>query len=327
MAGDGETSASPRLERSTLELESEPGIRVFVTRVRPAGPARGAVVLTHGAGSPASAVWDLPNGYSVMAALAERGFDAFTVDVRGFGGSTSPPALLGPADAAPPAVRAHDVLPDVDAVVERARAEVGGGPVDLVGWSWGALVAGLYASRHPDEVRRLVLFAPVFDRKWPSRHRTEEAWREEPRALHMKWLDPEREDEAIRRAYVDRLFRFADGDVLRIPNGPYRDIYGPDAPIWSPEAVRAETLVVRGTEDRASLRVHARALYDRLIHAKRRVYRELEGAGHFAFRTRAGAPALRAAIVSFLDRPVTAEARAKPAERTSTAGADGAEGR
>lgn len=316
--------SSARIVRSEHRIPSTPGIEVFVVRVRPAGTPRGAAVFTHGAGSPASAVWDLPHGYSVLAALARQGIDAYSVDVRGFGGSTMPPALREPADAGPPAVRAEDVLPDVEAAVRFARSSSGHDSVDLVGWSWGSLVAGAYAGAQPDHVRRLVLFAPVFDRRWPARHRARGAWRTESRALHLKWLDPRREDPRIRRAYVEQLFRFVEGDELRLPNGPYRDVYGPDAPVWRPEAVRAETLVVRGSEDRASLRSHALALYDRLTHARRRAYLELEGVDHFGFRTRAGVGPLRSAILWFLtgaDLSRRAEPGSTPAG--AAGGADG----
>ncbi len=52
------------------------------------------------------------------------------------------------------------------AVVARVAA---GRPVSLIGSSLGGYLAALYAARHP-EVRRVVLLAPAFDfaRRWPS---------------------------------------------------------------------------------------------------------------------------------------------------------------
>ena len=54
-------------------------------------------------------------------------------------------------------------------VVER---EAGGGPVRLIGSSMGGYLAALYASRHP-ETERMVLLAPAFDfvRRWQERSR------------------------------------------------------------------------------------------------------------------------------------------------------------
>ncbi len=290
---------SPELRREHGHTPAPDGVRVHFVRVAPAGPARGAVVLTHGAGSPGSAVWDLPHGCSVQAALAEAGFDTYALDVRGFGKTTYPPAFPKRPQEAAPTVRAEEVLGDVEAVVALARRQNGGRPVDLLGWSWGALVAGRFAGERPEAVRRVVLFGPVFDRKWPSRHVRVGAYREESRALHEAGVDPAREDPRVREAYVERLFSSVPpGKPLLLPNGPYRDLYGEDAPVWRPERVRAPTLVLRGADDRASLEAHARALVARL--GGPASYQELPGADHFAFRTKAS-PALQAAILGFLE--------------------------
>jgi pimeloyl-ACP methyl ester carboxylesterase len=62
-------------------------------------------------------------------------------------------------------------------VIDRYAA---GGPVHLIGSSMGGYLAALYAERHP-EVSRLVLLAPAFEfiRRWPERLGAEgmEAWR------------------------------------------------------------------------------------------------------------------------------------------------------
>lgn len=263
-------------------------IQLFVMSIRGATPRRrGVVVFTHGAGSASSASWDLRAGdYSFMRFLACAGFDTYAVDVRGFGGSTMPPELLAPAEAAPPAVRAEDVVLDVHAAVLFAARTSSVATVDLVGWSWGAEVAGLYAGRYPDHVRRLTLLSPVFDRRWPARHATAKAWYPLVRAELDRLYSEEREERVIWDEFVSSLFRFTTGPELRLPNGPYRDLYGEDAPIWDPAKVRAPVLVLRGERDAASLDVHARALFDRLTQASSRRYLVLGGMGHFVYRER-----------------------------------------
>ena len=61
------------------------------------------------------------------------------------------------------------------------EAAAGGGPIALMGSSMGGYLAALYAARHP-EVSRLVLLAPAFcfARRWAERMGVEEvrAWRE-----------------------------------------------------------------------------------------------------------------------------------------------------
>src|SRR5260370_18169591 len=51
-------------------------------------------------------------------------------------------------------------------VIERIAA---GDPVSLIGWSMGGYLAALYAARHP-EVEKLVLLAPAFSfpTRWPE---------------------------------------------------------------------------------------------------------------------------------------------------------------
>jgi pimeloyl-ACP methyl ester carboxylesterase len=65
-------------------------------------------------------------------------------------------------------------------VVERS---VNGRPAILMGSSLGGYLAGLYASRHPGEVERLVLLAPAFEfpTRWQQRFSEEERkrWKEE----------------------------------------------------------------------------------------------------------------------------------------------------
>ncbi len=82
----------------------------------------------------------------VAAALAP-GHRVLAVDLHGYGESAPWPAerMLAPAD--------EGAL--IDAVAERA-----GGPVHLVGHSYGGALAAEYAARHPERVASLVLIEP-----------------------------------------------------------------------------------------------------------------------------------------------------------------------
>lgn len=287
------------LSREEVELPTRAG-PIFAMRVAGTGPVRGAVVFTHGAGSPGSATWDLtPDSHSALRAFACAGYDAYAFDVRGFGGSHRPPEMeLDPKG--PPAVRGSEAAQDLTAVVDWARERSRVDRVDVVGWSWGCVVAGLYATQPGAKVRRMALFAPVFDRKLPSRHIRDVRWREETRALHKGLFREELEDRQVHAAFVKALFRFDEDGVLRLPNGPYRDLYGPDAPVWDPARVRAPTLVVRGGRDRASQRDAALRLVQRLPAGRRR-YVELPDAGHFVFR-RHGHRDLYAELLAFMSQ-------------------------
>ncbi len=268
-------------------LSTDPGVELLVLSVETPLPRRGVVVFTHGAGSASSASWDIRYGdYSFMRFLACQGFDAYAVDVRGFGGSTLPKEMSQPAEHNPPVVRAADAARDLAAVVGFVRERTKTKRVNLIGWSWGCVVAGLYTTTHADQIKRLVLMSPVYDRRWPRRHRTKGAWRTVTEALFYRHFNPAVEEKAVLDEVVTSLFRFQDSGELRLPNGPYRDLYGPDAPVWDAKKVTVPTLVVRGDKDRASLAPHARALVEHLAHAPVRRYVVMEGAGHFFYRTR-----------------------------------------
>lgn len=273
------TTCDPALlPREELRIPSAPGVEIFVVHVA-APQRRGAIVLTHGAGSPSSAIWDLRTpGYSVLGHLACRGLDTWALDVRGFGGSSRPPKDT--------MVRALDVVPDVRAVIALAKGRSQVSQVDLLGWSWGSDVAAATAGRHPELIRRLILIAPVYDRRWPTRHSLDPTWKKVERADFDKYHDPAVEERRVLDEHVAALFRFADErGELYLPSGPYRDLYGPDAPVWDPKLVKAPTLLVRGEKDAASQAEPVARLFQALGSAQV-VSVELPAEGHFPFRSK-----------------------------------------
>jgi pimeloyl-ACP methyl ester carboxylesterase len=274
----------------------DPSIKLFTMTVRSPTKRRGAVVFTHGAGSGGSASWDIrAGGASIMRFLACAGFDAYAFDARGFGGSTMPHEMAGPVDGTP-IVRAKDAVLDLDRVVVHAMRTSSVAKVALVGWSWGSDVAGLYAGTHPAVIDRLVLMAPVYDRRWPARHVTTKVWYPLRREEVEKLYAPEREDRAVWDEFVASLFRFDKREVLRLPSGPYLDIYGDDAPIWDAHKIAAPVVVLRGDEDKASLEPNAYRLFLDLSAAPSRRYVVIGGVGHFLFRERKHAEVARAVL-------------------------------
>jgi pimeloyl-ACP methyl ester carboxylesterase len=294
------------------------GVKLFVMEVRAPAKRRGAVVFMHGAGSGGSAIWDLRHrDYSMMRYLACKGFDTYAFDARGFGGSTMPAALSAPADKNPPVVRAADAVEDMAAVVAHARRRSRVKRVDLMAWSWGCVVSGLFAGAHAEHVRRLVLYAPVYDRKRPRRHKTEGAWRSANKTKILAYHDDNREELEVWVEHIDAMFRFAGGDTLRLPNGPYRDIYGPDAPIWDASKVRAPTLIVRGDRDPASLTPHVLQLFEALTGAAERRVVIIGGADHYLPRERRYAQLQRVAA-EFLEAPQLHVAPGHPSSKRDT---------
>ncbi|MEW2393322.1 alpha/beta hydrolase [Streptomyces venezuelae] len=95
------------------------------------------LVLVHGTGGDAGTYDQLRDTFS----------DRRTVVVPNYSGSGATEDEGGP-------LTLDLLVAQIDAAIDDSSAE---GPVDLVGWSQGALAVAAYAAAHPEKVRRLVL--------------------------------------------------------------------------------------------------------------------------------------------------------------------------
>jgi pimeloyl-ACP methyl ester carboxylesterase len=151
------------------------------------GPAPDRVALfVHGAGTPAEVSFDVQyQDYSWMAYLAHAGFDAFSMDMTGYGRSTRPapmndpcnvsreqqsgfiPALI-PAPCSPgyphPLTTIASDWNDLGAVIDYLRSLRHVDKVSLLAWSLGGPRAAGYTARHPEQISQLVLLAPAYNR-------------------------------------------------------------------------------------------------------------------------------------------------------------------
>jgi len=180
---------------STLPANEGQEVKLFVReRGNRCGPP---VLMLGGTTQPALVTFDLPyQDYSWMTYLAKAGFDVFTMELQGYGRSTRPDVMEDPCNATTtvqatlltpnPLKTPCPVIPSVypypfllnnnqsewdqiDSVVDHIRAARHRERVSLVGWSYGGPRAGGYASRHPEKVERLVLYAPWYLRGDPDR--------------------------------------------------------------------------------------------------------------------------------------------------------------
>jgi len=92
---------------------------------------------------------------SCVGALDELAnmFDVHAIDLPGFGRTDAPSDLLSRSDA--------EILDFFVSVLRRYVAELGIGPVCVMGHSFGGHLAVHFAARHPELVSRLVLVAPA----------------------------------------------------------------------------------------------------------------------------------------------------------------------
>jgi pimeloyl-ACP methyl ester carboxylesterase len=276
----------------------DPGISIFVRNKRPASlaafrPER-TVLYVHGATYPASTSFDLPlDGFSWMDYLAARGYDAWLLDVRGYGRSSRPPEMAEPPDKHPPIVRSDTAVRDIGAVVAFILERRGIRRLNLIGWSWGTTTMATYTTQNPDKVARLVLYAPGWIRRTASLVPVGPgplgAWRATSRAQALaRWLTGVPDDKRatlIPPGWFDQWAAAAwaddpvgaqqDPPVIRAPNGVLADsaaYWSSNKPYYDPAKITVPTLLV-GAEWDADLPPYmAQTLFPLLVNSPGKRY-------------------------------------------------------
>ena len=115
-------------------------------------PAR-QILLIHGS-SYSSHEFDIDyQDYSLVRRLVREGYAVWRLDIAGYGRS-------GPVENGflpDTAYAAADTLAAVEKIVEISGQD----KIDVLGWSWGTMIAGRAAAEHPEHLRKLVLYAPI----------------------------------------------------------------------------------------------------------------------------------------------------------------------
>jgi pimeloyl-ACP methyl ester carboxylesterase len=268
----------------------DPGIQLHVRNKYPAGGERFGperiVLVVHGATFPSETTFDidLPGG-AWMDFLARRGFDAYCVDVRGYGRSTRPGVMEQPPQANPPFADTREAIRDISSAVEFILKRRGASGINLIGWSWGTTTMAGYAATNPAKVMKLVLYAPVwFPIKVPP---VEGAYRistrESARGFATAGIPKQRVQEISPPDWYDKwwaanLATDAVGasrtpPVVRSPNGVMKDLnefWSAGKPTYDPAAIRAPTMLVVGEWDAITPPVLAQELFKQLTGAKQR---------------------------------------------------------
>jgi acylglycerol lipase len=128
------------------QLTGVGGVRLFRQSWQPDDPARGVIVISHGAGEHSSRY-----GH-VAARLVNEGFAVYALDHRGHGRSAGPRALVD---------RIENTVADLDSLIVLAGAEHAGAQVFLLGHSMGGTIALRYAMVHQDRLAGLILSGPL----------------------------------------------------------------------------------------------------------------------------------------------------------------------
>ena len=118
---------TPKLLTEHFMIDAvDPGTKLYIRNKRPEGmtqfSAQKTLLFVHGATLPGEVTFDFPvEGLSWMDYIAQRGWDVYLVDVRGYGRSTRPPEMSQPPESNPPVVTTDVAIKDVAAAVDFIR--------------------------------------------------------------------------------------------------------------------------------------------------------------------------------------------------------------
>jgi len=309
LAGCGAMSPkSETVAQETFMIPSlDPGITVHVRNKYPAEKRAGGfapervVLFVHGATFPSEAMFDidLPGG-SWLEYAAKRGFDAYLVDIRGYGRSTRPAAMSQPPAANPPFAGADDAVRDIGAAVDFILKRRGVQKLNLMGWSWGTSTMGWYTAQHNDKVLKLVLYAPQWLRNTPSLTDSGAklgAYRAVTReAAKGRWLTgvPESKKADLIpagwfEAWADATFATdpvgaaSAPPVLRAPNGVVadgRDFWSAGKPLYDPAEIRVPTFLAHAEWDADLPSYMLYAYFEKLVNVPYKRYVQIGEGTH-----------------------------------------------
>jgi pimeloyl-ACP methyl ester carboxylesterase len=335
------SAAEPRATKQDYQIDGgDPGIKLFVRAKLPDGKkafsADEVVLFVHGATFPSTPDFDLAyKDYSWAGVMIRHGYAVYMFDKRNYGLSTREKAMDEPAAKNPPLSRSYLVIRDLGAVVDHIRAKHRIPRVTLIGWSWGAMTAGYYASLHPEKVNRLVLYAPLYENPLHTNLGPGSGLQNKRRpfefnygmgayrlgsgaANQARWdgeIPVEDKSQYREQGVVDAFNEAAlatdptsktrNPPALRAPNGVLEDSFmqATGRRIWNASSIYAPTLVVAGEFDTWSYPEDREGLMRDLVHAPLKRSVLIPEATHFVLFEK-NRQQLYDAVLQFLKEPV-----------------------
>ena len=307
---------------------SDAGIQLYVRNKHPQGVRKFAadkiLLYVHGATYPSETAFDLRlNGLSWMDYIAQRGYDVYLVDLRGYGRSTRPPEMDHPAEHGEPVVRTATGVKDVGSAVEFILKRRGVQKISLLGWSWGTSLMGWYTAQNNDKVHKLVLYAPQWIRNAPAMTDSGGklgAYRSVSRdAAKGRWLTgvPENKKADLIpagwfEAWADATFATdpvgakQTPPVLRAPNGVVadgREFWGAGKALYDPAQIRVPTFLAHAEWDADLPSYMLHAYFAKLTNAPYKRYVEI-GEGTHTVIMEKNRMQLFQAVQQFLDEEI-----------------------
>ncbi len=294
-----------KIAKTDTQIDAyDPGIKLFLRRKMAEGNTRfsdeNVVLFLHGATGPSTCDFDLSyKDYSWADLMVKRGYVVYMGDYRNYGFSTREPGMDEPAAKNPPLSRSYLALRDIEAMIDHIKRTHNISKVTLIGWSWGAMMAGYYTSLHSENVHKLVLYAPLYSfndhtnlgpgSALQNKRKPQEfnfalgAYRVASEAANTaRWngeIPVDNKDEYREPALpaefwkeclaTDPTSNSRNPPSLRAPNGVLEDSFyqATGRPLWSASNIYVPTLVIAGQYDTWSYPEDRAGLMRDLVHA------------------------------------------------------------
>lgn len=203
------------------------------------------ILLVHGL-TYSSHEFDIDYGdYSPVRYLASEGYTVWRIDIAGYGQSDEVKDGFMP--------NSDYAALDVCAAVEKIRKITGKKTADILGWSWGTVIASRFAYQHPDYIRKLVLYAPIFtglgyaDITEPFHANDWEHAADDFQKKSDGTFDFDIAEKEIIELYCSSCWHY---DGAHSPNGGRKDLcVAADTALIEPEKLCVPTLVICGDAD------------------------------------------------------------------------------
>ncbi len=183
--------------------------------------------------------------YSLVRRLAREGYSVWRLDIAGFGQSEEVEDGFIPDS--------EYAAEDINAAVEKITEETGQEKIDILGWSWGTVTAGIFVSKHPEHVNRLILYAPIlcglgeYEVSEDFHHNTWEHAAEDFKHTEDGEIDLSVTDPVIAEMWCSSCWHY-DGESS--PNGGRRDLLVDEKEkLIDLKKITMPTLVICGDED------------------------------------------------------------------------------
>jgi len=137
------------------------------------------IILLNAVSLPSVDAFDIPQ-YSLMEKLADAGYDVWGIDFvnQGHAGKSTYYPL-----------NADSAVDQLHAALTYIYKKNNNNKTDILGWSWGTLVAAKYAIAYPEEVRHLILSAAMYSSSMPEPQQsmTMQGFKNSPNSQAVPW--------------------------------------------------------------------------------------------------------------------------------------------